>query len=234
MITSLFPDGALDLQPAPARPTSGLAQGEIHLWIHRLDEAMPARAVMARGRQLLMQLLRLYAQDCAIPPIESGEHGKPHIAVPGFPHFNLSHAGRCIVLALSRDQELGVDVEALTPRRRHSPLELAQRFFADDEARALAALDANVRDDAFLYLWTCKEAVLKAIGHGLSFGLDRLQFQLDGEGVPRALHSIAAEAGTPGEWQIRRFVPAPGHTASLAWRGPACVVRCFLVELDSG
>ena len=229
MITSLFPDGAHDPRAAPACPASALAQGEVHLWIHRLDEALPARVAMARGRELLMPLLQRYAQGRAIPPIETGEHGKPHIAAAGFPQFNLSHGGHCIVLAFAKEQELGVDVEPLRPRRRHSPLELAERFFAHDEFRALVALDASVRDDAFLHLWTCKEAVLKAIGHGLSFGLDRLQFQLDDEGVPNALDSIAAEAGTPEEWQIRRFVPAPGHTASLAWRGPARSVRCFAV-----
>ncbi len=207
-----------------------LASGEIHLWLCRVDAATPPREIASRARQALLDLLRRYGVGGIAPTIIYGEHGKPHVEEAGFPYFNLSHSGHCIVLAFSRDHELGVDVERESPQRRHSPLELAHRFFAAEESSALALLDESKLNTAFILLWTCKEAVLKALGHGLSFGLNRLQFTLDADGAPESLSTIAEEAGASEEWQIERFTPLVDHQGSLAWRGPQRTIRTFLLE----
>jgi 4'-phosphopantetheinyl transferase len=204
-----------------------LRSGEIHVWLCQMRESLAPRAVAALAREHLLHLLQSYAGCEIAPSIERGEHGKPFVIGEAYPHFNLSHGGECIALAFSRDHELGVDVENTSQGRRHEPLELARRFFAAEESQALARLDADARNAAFMHLWTCKEAVLKAIGHGLSFGLDRLQFALDAEGRPDSLQSIAEEAGAPEDWQIHRFEPASGHAGSLAWRGPQQRIRWF-------
>ena len=208
-----------------------LTAGEIHLWQSQLDEATPAREMAALSRRILLDLLRHYSGEKISPTIRYGEHGKPHVEEAHFPYFNLSHSGHCIVLAFSRDNELGVDVECTAARRRRSPLELARRFFAAKESNALGLLDENAAGVAFTHLWTVKEAVLKALGHGLSFGLDRLQFALGEDGVPLSLESIAVEAGAPEEWQIHRFAPTLDHVGCLAWRGPPRPIRTFLLQV---
>jgi 4'-phosphopantetheinyl transferase len=209
---------------------ASLPGGEVHVWLCRMRESLAPRAVADLARIHLLQLLQAYAGGGIPPSIERGEHGKPFVAGGGFPHFNLSHGGDCIALAFSGDHELGIDVESTLQRRRQAPLELARRFFAAEESEALANLDADAQSAAFMHLWTCKEAVLKAIGHGLSFGLDRLRFTLDNDGRPDSLQSIAEEAGTPEEWRIHRFEPARGHAGSLAWRGPQRRLRWFLLD----
>jgi 4'-phosphopantetheinyl transferase len=207
-----------------------LPGGEIHVWLCQMREPLTPRAVAALAREHLLRLLQSYA-GCGLPPsVERGEHGKPFVVGEDYPYFNLSHGGECIALAFSRDHELGIDVENTSQGRRHEPLELARRFFAAEESQALARLDADARNAAFMHLWTCKEAVLKAIGHGLSFGLDRLQFALDTGGRPESLQFIAEEAGAPEEWQIHRFEPAHGHAGSLAWRGPQRQIRWFQLD----
>ena len=75
-----------------------------------------------------------------------------------------------------------------------------------------------------------KEAVLKALGRGLAFGLDRLRFELDGND-PRALADIAAEAGAVAEWQVTRFDAGHDHAGALAWRGPPLRVRALRATL---
>ena len=207
-----------------------LAAGEIHLWLKRVDPATPPREITSLARKALLDLLRRYGGEDTAPMIKYGEHGKPHVEEAGFPYFNLSHSGQCIVLAFSRDQELGVDVERESVHRRHSPLELAKRFFTLEESSALAMLDESRLNTAFMQLWTCKEAVLKALGHGLSFGLDRLHFRIGVDGVPDSLHSIAEDAGPPEEWQIHRFTPTVDYLGSLAWRGPQRLIRSFKLE----
>lgn len=219
-------DSTLGLQDfVAADRVAPLAAGEVHLWLWQSQQPFPPREVSALARAELARLLQDYAGSAEAPTIERSTHGKPYVAGAGFPHFNLSHSGRCVVFAFCARHEIGVDVEAVS--RRHAPLELATRFFAAEEAAALAALAEAEQGAAFMRLWTSKEAVLKALGQGLSFGLHRLRFDLDGAGATGGLRAIASEAGTPAEWQLRRFEPAPGHAGALAWRGQDLRVRAF-------
>jgi 4'-phosphopantetheinyl transferase len=201
-----------------------LEAGEVHVWL--LDSAqVHPRATAASARDALRRLLHAYAGGSAPPAIERDARGKPY--APDFPdiQFNLSHAGAHVLLAFARDQALGVDLERAD--RRLSLAGIARRFFAADEARALESLPEAIRLQAFLRLWTHKEAVLKALGCGIGFGLDRVEFALHADGEIASLRRISPDAGTPAQWQLRRFDPAPGLPAALAWRGPPRYVRTF-------
>jgi 4'-phosphopantetheinyl transferase len=204
-----------------------LSADEVHLWLWQPARPVPPREVSRCANEQLNGLLHRYA-GAAPPALQRGEHGKPYTTAVGFPHFNLSHGGQCMLFAFSRQQELGVDVDTLA--RRHTPLELARRFFAEEESRALEKLDASSQGPAFMRLWTGKEAVLKALGLGLSFGLHRLHFELDDQGRAGRLKAIDAEVGAVEDWQLHRFEPVPGHVAALAWRGPALRVRAFRMD----
>ena len=92
----------------------------------------------------------------------------------------------------------------------------------------LATLPEALQDTAFYSLWTCKEAVLKAQGRGIAFGLHRLSFEMRGDdGRVLDLAQIDAEAGAAARWQLCRFTPAHGGFGALAWQGPALPVRGF-------
>ena len=142
-------------------------------------------------------------------------HGRPRLdgRLAAF-DVSWSHSGDGLLVALGAGIEVGVDLERLRPRPR--ALELAQRFFHAAEAAWLAGLPEGVRDIAFIRLWCAKEAVLKAHGRGLAFGLHKLAFaQRDG-----ALALVACDSalGAPADWQLREFIPQPGYRAALAWR----------------
>ena len=79
-----------------------------------------------------------------------------------------------------------------------------------------AAPSAAVRDHAFLRLWCAKEAVLKAHGHGISFGLDRLRFEDEGGGL--RLVACDPALGAPEDWSLQELQPAPDYLGALAWR----------------
>jgi 4'-phosphopantetheinyl transferase len=130
---------------------------------------------------------------------------------------NWSHSGDGLLVGLGDGLRVGVDVEHVRPRPR--AMELAQRFFAADEVQWLAAQPASTQQATFLRLWCAKEAVLKAHGRGLAFGLQRLQFaERDG-----ALKLVACERllGTPDDWSLHEFEPAAGFRAAIAWRAGA-------------
>ena len=92
--------------------------------------------------------------------------GKPVVA-EGI-HFNVSHSGDLILLALSPERAVGVDVE----RRREVPRvqAMTERWLTAAERADVASLRARGASDsdAFLRVWSLKEARLKALGVGIS------------------------------------------------------------------
>lgn len=202
-----------------------LADDELHLWLLERPAGLAPRAMSAFAHAELGRLLGAYAGIAQPPAVGRDPHGKPFALDAQHPHFNLSHGGARIALAFARRHAVGVDVEAAG--RQLAPLQLATRFFAAAETRALAAIeDADALHAAFVDLWTCKEAVLKAHGRGLAFGLDRLRFEFD-HSRPRALAEIAAEAGPASEWHVARFDAGSAHAGAVAWRGDPLRVRAF-------
>jgi len=81
---------------------------------------------------------------------------------------------RQLVLALCPQGPLGVDIEL--GKRRHHPLPLARRFYAQSEYEWLCALPPQEQEGAFYRLWSRKEAVLKAHGGGIAAGLEKVRF----------------------------------------------------------
>jgi 4'-phosphopantetheinyl transferase len=206
----------------PTAPPAKLDADEIHLWIFTGADASARSTAQRRLRETLAAYL---ASDPDALRIERNASGKPCLADSAL-HFNLSHSGGMLLLGLSRSQPLGVDIEG---RGRERPYrEIARRYFSADETNVLAALPAERLRERFLELWSAKEAVLKAIGRGLAFGLDRVGFALDAGGAIQKLAHIAAEAGPAGQWQIVRLAPAAGMTGALAWHGPAHRIRAFI------
>ena len=189
----------------------------VHLW------RLPWRR--EQGRAPLLALLAEYLQvDVASLRLEAGAHGKPCLPNAHSLRFNWSHSGEFALLALARDIDPGVDIEQ--PREGVHTLELAERFFTPAEARTLADLSENARNVSFLQLWSAKEAVLKALGHGLSFGLERIGFACrDGGWIP---DRFDPEAGIASEWQVLPIRAATDHAGALAWRGPSRPVRAWV------
>ncbi len=148
-------------------------------------------------------------------PIRRDERGKPHLdAAAGEQAVSWSHSGHALLVAMGRARELGVDVEQ--HRERPRMMEIAQRFFHPSELDWLRAQPDERRSHAFVRLWCIKEAVLKAHGQGVSFGLEKLVF---GE-RDDALHLIecAPGLGHPDQWRLHEWAPAPGYRGALAWR----------------
>ena len=165
-------------------------------------------------------LVREWLEDELGTPAEAlaihrTDHGRPHL---GAPHADWdaswSHSGEGLLMALAEGLRVGIDLEVRRPRPKAQIL--ADRFFAPTEAATLAAMPDALREAAFVRLWCAKEAVLKAHGQGLSFGLHRLAFALEGEDW--RLAECDPALGVPEDWSLRTFRPAPDYLATVAWR----------------
>jgi 4'-phosphopantetheinyl transferase len=206
----------------PAQPPRPLGADEIHLWFF---PEWTASATNAADSLPLRTLLGAYLdRDPAQLQITRAARGKPRLEGEPSLEFNLSHSGGALLVALSRTLALGVDLEL--PRRQRPVLELARRFFAPAEAAALAALPEARRQEAFLHLWTGKEAVLKALGHGIADGLDRIVLDIGTNGDVSGPQDIDLPP-EPGAWHLVWLSPQAGALATVAWNGPECQIRGF-------
>jgi 4'-phosphopantetheinyl transferase len=199
----------------------------VHVWQFRLESARTdaltdeerARAaryrlerprvqfVAARGmmRTLLGRYLGCPPRDVPLT-VEPG--GKPvlHPSInPGL-HFNLTHSGEFGLFAAAR-QRVGVDIEEM--RAMPNVEGLVERFYAVRERQAFAGLPEDLRVAGFFRGWTCKEALLKAVGRGLA-DLESCVVELDPRLVPRVI------AFDPGDWRVLTWQPWAGYTAAVA------------------
>ena len=105
-----------------------------------------------------------------------GPKGKPELAGKASQrplHFNVSHSHGLALYAVTREHEIGVDVERIRPDLAGE--KIAERFFSSREAATLRELPAHMRQKAFYTCWTRKEAYLKAIGQGITLHLDQFE-----------------------------------------------------------
>ena len=163
----------------------------------------------ARLRELLAQRLGTRPESI---DLVYGPRGKPALACNGL-HFNVSHSEDIAVYAFSRRGEVGVDVEAI--RRFREADDIAARTFSRRENDAYAALEPRLKPLGFFNCWTRKEALVKAVGHGLSMPLDDIEVTLAPD-EPAKLLRLGDMTGERSGWRLRSFRPAPGCVAALA------------------
>ena len=168
----------------------------------------------ARYRASHAALRLILGQSLGIAPLvirlEAGAAGKPELAgsARGALDFNLSHSGGRALIGLARGAAIGVDVEEIRPLS--DALRIARSHFAPDEAAALAASLPDDIETAFFGLWTRKEAVVKAIGTGLSLPLDRFSVSVP-PARPRLLRMARGVA-----WTLADIACGPDYAATVA------------------
>jgi 4'-phosphopantetheinyl transferase len=214
-------------------PLDAARRGGIHLWgasvsdlvewidgFHEVlspDERQRAAAfrfdrhraayVVAHGvmREVLSRYL---GRDAGSIVFDVGDAGRPHLSgeTETDLDFNLSHAGDAIVMAVA-NQRIGVDVEEVKADIPYT--KLARRFFAETEIEAVEAAGRETAPAVFFECWTRKEAIVKAVGRGLSMGLDSFGVS------PSATHQRIS-VGDDGMWTVVGIGLAPGYVGAVA------------------
>lgn len=165
------------------------------------------------GRLLLRLALRRRGDDPAtIAAITIDAADRP--SLPGGPDFSISHADGLVVLAVTDDGRVGIDVEHC---RAIAPDDLGPALTQADRRRIAAAVDPVT---AMLQCWTAKEAVVKAAGLGITVA--ELPAWPDGgpvlcDGLP---------------WWIATWA-LPGHVLTLAHGRPFMPPVIETVGLDA-
>lgn len=87
--------------------------------------------------------------------------------------FNISHSGDYAVCTIGHGEGRGIKVGVdLEKRRKRNVLPIAERFFPLEEYEKIKGLKEEENIKLFHSLWTEKESYVKAIGIGITYGLD--------------------------------------------------------------
>lgn len=131
--------------------------------------------------------------------------GKPELD-GGRIHFNLSHSGEYVVLAIS-DAPVGVDVEHKTKGYEA----LAKRCFCPGECEdVLSLVTEEERQQSFLEYWTMKEAYIKCKGEGMRIPLNSFCIQ---KGISYGDTEISQEGN--GDFYFGTFFLEKGYCVSV-------------------
>lgn len=152
-------------------------------------------------------------------------HGKPTLSGDwrGFDiQFNATHSYGIALIAATRSTRIGIDVERL--RENRDLISLASRWFSNAEVEQLRSLPAEQHVPAFFRGWTRKEAFVKAIGDGITYGLDQFDVALS-PAEPAALLSIKGAAADA--WQLCHLDPSDDHVAAVAVDAVDVSLRCW-------
>lgn len=155
--------------------------------IGRLVFARDAKAALA-GRLLMRKLI---AEKLCIPwneiHLQRTSKGKPFLANDILSacsnyNFNVSHQGDYAVLAAEPELQVGVDVmKTSLPGSSSIPnfFHIMKRQFTETEWGVIKSMNNEwMQLDMFHRHWALKESFLKAIGVGIGFNLQRIEFNV--------------------------------------------------------
>ena len=140
-------------------------------------------------------------------------NGKPLLQPPSLLRFNLSHAGNLILIAISDSIDVGVDVEA--HRKTNDLNSLAASILCPADMELWLALDAADRATEFYRIWTCKEAITKAIGCGLAMDFRSIRISI-APGRKPALVSLDPPWDWTERWTLQELETESGYSAAIA------------------
>ncbi|MDF0665455.1 MAG: 4'-phosphopantetheinyl transferase superfamily protein [Nitrospira sp.] len=160
-----------------------LDEVERHRAARLIREDIRQRYVLAHGG-LRAVLSRYLGVDADVIALNRNATGKPFLTKELRDRspitFNLSHAHDRALIAISKGQEVGVDLEFV--RADIEVANLSKRFFTPSEHTAIMEASEERRATIFFRYWVAKEALLKAQGVGLG-GLPDCEIVLEGNGT---------------------------------------------------
>lgn len=220
-----------------------IKEGEVHVWRVFLDwplEEIGKRLTnlsmeeKARAQRLVNSLHRCYyiASHAALrsiltlylsdPPallqFRYNDHGKPYLINEPSLYFNLSDSHRVALYAITTNVEVGIDIESM--RSNIHAKDIAERFFSPNEIAAFRTLPEGQYLEGFYRIWTMKEAYIKVIGKGLSFGLDQFTTNINVDAIKmNGLLTVGEDSNLARWWTLCSIPSLPGYMAALAIQG---------------
>lgn len=141
--------------------------------------------------------------------------------------FNISHSSDHALIAMGFERKLGVDIERI--RNNVDFKKLARRFFSKQESEALENYPDTSIPSAFFSCWSRKEAFVKALGDGISFGLSEFTVSIHPEQSEIKLETHYDPLATD-DWCINNIPAGNEYAAAICSNRPNYEIRLWQVE----
>ncbi len=204
---------------------SVIVRGALSDWIPAGPDRVRLRAMLGRdwsryGRlprpwmrerfaasRLLLRYAAAAALDTAPELVDLAYQpgGRPYVRGCDQIAISLSHTADVLVVGISREGRVGVDVELASRALAGTGAEA--RGYVRCEREALEGVEGEERNDVLVRLWTLKEAYSKALGQGLRLRFTEFGFALTPDG-PRLVRPDGT--AVDGEsWRFATFADGP-------------------------
>lgn len=150
----------------PSRYLGFLTQEEIAR-AERISKSVLSRyAIISRGfmRKVLGDRLGKSPSDVDIDLLKNGKPVLGATMNSGL-SFNISHSNNKLVMAVSENNPVGIDIEMVDPSTNYN--QASSVVFAQDEKVFIETSKDPIID--FYKIWTIKESILKATGDGFAY-----------------------------------------------------------------
>ena len=152
----------------------------------------------------LRLILSRYSTGCPNElTIHKSGKGKPFLPDSPSIRFNLTHSHGRALIAVAKDQEVGIDLEKICPEV--DVLSLARRFLSNRDITFIESGEPGLHHQRFLHAWVAREAVCKAAGTGMTFPLHGDHLELSRDGTEGYL--ILGDGKADGAIRPVRFLP---------------------------
>lgn len=229
-----------------------LGPHDVHIWLIDLDISESDRHYLAQtlsteeyqraekfafelhrvrfiaGRGLLRTILGKYSGlKPASIRFRYNTYGKPALVsgnAGNSLYFNISHSNDKALFAVTRSGEIGVDIEF-----HNEQTDIGQAgsiAFSSTELAALRSQPPGRQHNVFFQFWTRKEALIKAIGQGLTLPLQKIDVSTTPEKpivVPVEVEGKSREKN----WHIRDIDVFPDYAAAVAVNDNEMEISCF-------
>lgn len=151
----------------------------------RYDQYLPQAARLFLISRVLTK--SVLADKLGISPhlvnIQLQPNGKPFVQGGKTIYFNLSHSADVIVLAVTEEGEIGVDVERVNREFEWKRVDSVLALSEIDWIQENESTDPFSVYQRFFQIWTLKESYIKCTGHGMSSHLKKLNFHVFSEHI---------------------------------------------------
>ncbi|MCJ7721507.1 4'-phosphopantetheinyl transferase superfamily protein, partial [Candidatus Bathyarchaeota archaeon] len=143
-----------------------------------------------------------------------GQYGKPMLDGTDL-SFNMSNSSGYAVFVVTRNRRIGVDIERI--RDIADMDNIAQLVFSKSEYNLFRSCPESMKKKMFFECWTRKEALVKAVGKGLSIPMPTFDVSLNSNKQIRLVRLESDKEDS--QWTICDLGQNIGYVAAVALEG---------------